>query len=178
MPYISPADIAPPDISNGPSEVPTVAELRALFGNFPDGLGAFDQMYQRMIGNGRLERSLRFVVLGAAARWRNDPFVASVMFGYAIDDGFDPAALAGLIEEAEQGEPVSGEGHLLAFCRKSTETAFKMVQSDVDGLLETGWTNGQIVEAVTMVGLSGYMTVMAASGGLLTTPGLEAEPWH
>ncbi|MEM7271465.1 MAG: hypothetical protein AAF547_00170 [Actinomycetota bacterium] len=178
MSFIPVLEAEPPIGAADPTAVPPIAELRGVFAHFPTGLGAFDQMYQRMVGKGRLDRTLRFVILGASARWRNDPFIASAMFRQAIDDGLTAVELGDLIGEAESGDPIGAEATLLGFCRKATETAFKMIQRDVDALRTVGWTNGQIVEAVTMVSLSGYMTVMAAGGGLTQTPGLEAEPWR
>ena len=155
-----------------------IPETRRVIANFPDGLAAFDQMYERMVGHGRLDATLRLVILGASARWRSDPYIAGAMFTQAMHEGIEREALAALIADAEGGEPTTAEGVLLAFCRKSTETAFKMVAADVERLKDSGWTNGQIVEAVTMVSLSGYMTVMSAAGGLLDDPTLDGEPWR
>ena len=155
-----------------------VNELRGVFAHFPDGLGAFDQMYERMVGKGRLELTMRLVILGASARWRSDDYIAAAMFGQALEEGLDASTLGSIIDDAEGSSPAGPEALLLAFCRKATESAFKMVQRDVDALNDVGWSTGQIVEATSMVSLSGYMTVMSAAGGLLRTPGLEAEPWR
>lgn len=158
--------------------VKPVDQLRGVFGNFPDGLGAFDQMYERMVGKGRLDQSLRFAILGSAARWRDDQFISGLMFQLALDAGLESAALESLIADAEQGQASEANAALLAFCKKATENAFKMVDGDIETLRAHGWTNGQIVEATSMVSLSGYMTVMAAGGGFLQQPGLKAEPWR
>lgn len=161
-----------------PADVAPIDALRGVIAHFPDGLGAFDQMYARMVGQGRLDLTMRLAVLGAAARWRSDDHTAGFMFDQAIVAGLDASVLGTWIDEAERREPGSAEAALLTYCRKATESAFKMIQRDVDELLVQEWTNGQIVEAVTMVGLSGYITVMSAAGGLLAGPTLEAEPWR
>lgn len=166
------------EVEAPPPGVTPVAELRGIISHFPDGLGAFDQMYERMVGQGRLDQGLRYVLLAAAARWRSDDYIAGFMFGQALEAGMSADDLGSLIGEAEGDEQSRPEAALLAFCRKVTESAFKMVQSDVDALQAHGWTTGQVVEAVTMVSLSGYMTVLSAAGGLLEAPALEAEPWR
>lgn len=153
-------------------------ELRGVFAHFPDGLAAFDQMYARMVGKGRLDLALRLVIIGSSARWRSDPYIAGTMFTQAMHEGLAATALAELIEETEGDEPTSPEAVLLSFCRKVTQTAYKTIPSDMEKLRASGWTNGQIVEAVTMVSLSGYMSAMSAAGGLLAEPNVEAEPWR
>gem|GEM_PF-6130669 len=158
--------------------LPALPELRGIITHFSDGLGAFDQMYARMVGKGRLEPTLRLVILAAAARWRSDNYIASAMFAQAIQEGLAKDKLAALIAEAEGPEPTSNEAVLLAFWRHVTAAAYKTVQSDIDNLRRHSWTNGHMVEAVTMVSLSGYMTVLAAAGGLLKDSTLEPEPWH
>ena len=175
MSFISQTDVEEVATS---TTVKPIAELRRVFGNFPDGLAAFDQMYERMVGKGRLDQSMRFAILGAAARWRSDDFVSGLMFEMAVDAGLEAAALESLIARVE-GEAVSGaDAVLLAFCKKATENAFRMVDGDIETVRAHGWTNGQIVEATSMVSLSGYMTVMAAGGGFLQQPGRKAEPWR
>ncbi len=184
MPFLPALDVDAGSAEPDPSGAPTLAaasdlaELRGVVGHFPDGLGALDQMYQRMVGRGRLEPTVRLVIVGASARWRSDGYVAGAMFRRAIDAGLEPDDLGRLIDEAEGPEPASPEAVLLRFCRKVTETAYKTVQSDIDALRAVGWTNGQIVEAVTMISLSGYMSVMAAAGGLAQKPPPGSEPWR
>ncbi len=168
---------APPE-ATALADTSDLAALRGIVGHFPDGLGALDQMYERMVGQGRLDPTLRLTIIGASARWRSDAFLANAMLAQAVDGGRDADTLARLIEEAEGPEPSSAEAVLLAFCRKVTETAYKTVQRDMDILQASGWANGQIVEAVTMISLSGYLSVMGAVGGLPQGHTPEARPWH
>lgn len=178
MPFIQTLDVDPVADEIGAAGMPALPELRGIIKNFSDGLGAFDQMYARMVGKGRLAPTLRLVILAAAARWRSDGYIAGAMFSQALQEGMGKDELATLIAEAEGSEPTGAEAVLLSFCQKITHEAYKTVQSDIDKLHSQDWSTGQIVEAVTMVSLSGYMTVLAASGGLLQNPNLEPEPWH
>ena len=57
-------------------------------------------MYERMVGQGRLEPTLRLVIVAASARWRSDGYVAGAMF-----------------ERAMRGGPRSGPGPIVRMIR-------------------------------------------------------------
>ena len=55
---------------------------------------------------------------------------------------------------------------LLAVCRKVAAAAYRTVTADIDRLTEAGWGTQEIVEALTVVALSGWMNGIASAVGL------------
>jgi uncharacterized protein YciW len=61
----------------------------------------------------------------------------------------------------------SGEGRsdaetcLLTWARKMATTPYKVVERDIERLHTAGWRDQEIVEALTAVSLSAYMSVMS-----------------
>ena len=57
------------------------------------------------------------------------------------------------------------EKKLLKFCVKSAKNAYKVLQEDIDTLIEAGYSGSQILEALCIVGYFNYMnTIMLATG--------------
>ena len=143
------------------------ADLREIYAHFPESLRAVDIMYELMIGQGVLSRDLRELVFAAASDARGDHYLARAMCEQAADHRGVSADEAYSICRLEPGATCSeGEHALLAFSRKAAEVPYKMIQRDVDEVLQAGFSNRGLVEALTLVCLSGYMNVMSLSVGL------------
>ncbi len=142
-------------------------ELRAILVRFPGALDAADEMYRRIMNEGHLGRVLREQIFVAASSIRGCRYAVAAHGAWlagpgAIDDGDVAAMRAG-------EDPVSAsaaERTLLDVCRKVAAAAYRTVTSDIDRLEAAGWGRQEIVEALTVVALSGWMNGIASALGL------------
>jgi alkylhydroperoxidase family enzyme len=105
-------------------------------------LQALDTQYDLMIGQGRLDRGLRELIFACAASARGDEYLAHAM--------------------AASGEGRSdAETCLLMWVRKMATMPHKTVEEDMKRLHSAGWRDQEIVEALTVVSLSAYTSIMS-----------------
>jgi uncharacterized peroxidase-related enzyme len=170
--------ITAPDIASRAEEAGTRYEryriehghfdaLRAVLVRFPSGLGAADEMYRQIMNEGHLGRVLREQIFLAASVVRG--------CGYAVDahgawltgaGGLGPDAVAALREGEDPSSASEPERVLLDVCRKVAGAAYRTVAADIERLEGAGWSREEIVEALTVVALSGWMNGIAAGVGL------------
>ena len=137
-----------------------LAALRGAFAHFPAALKALDNQYDLIIGQGRLDRSVRELIVACAASARGDEYLARAMAGQAAAHGFADADSA--VAMAASGEGRSdAETCLLTWARKMGTTPYKVVEEDMARLHGAGWHDQEIVEALTVVSLSAYMSTMS-----------------
>ena len=136
------------------------AALREAFAYFPAALRALDNQYDLIIGQGRLDRGLRELVFACAASARGDDYLARAMAAQAAAHGF--TGTGAVLAMAASGEGRSdAETCLLTWARKMATTPYKAVERDMERLHSAGWRDQEIVEALTVVSLSAYMSVMS-----------------
>jgi uncharacterized peroxidase-related enzyme len=170
--------ITAPDIGSRDADVRTLYErfraehahfdeLRAVLVRFPSALGAADEMYRRIMNDGHLGRVLREQVFVAASSVRGCRYAVAAhgawLAGPGGIDGGDVAALQAGEDPASASAP---ERTLLDVSRKVAAAAYRTVAADVDRLEEAGWSRHEIVEALTVVALSGWMNGIASALGL------------
>lgn len=148
-------------------------ELRRRFAWFPTALTAVDYMYDVMLGQGRLERWQRELAFAAACDARGDDYLAAAARGEltrhrGVDDRIARAMIRG--EEVPELGPV--EAAIVAYARKAGTTPYKMVEGDVEALRAVGLGTEDVVEVLTVVCLSGYMSVLSQTAHLTAS----AEP--
>jgi len=142
-------------------------ELRHMLVRFPAALSAADGMYHRIMNEGHLGRMLREQIFLVTSHERGCSYAVAAHGRWLVANtdmsGTDVAALLRL--EAVRG--VSDRARaLLAYTRKVAAAPYKIVAADLDDLYEVGWTQPEIVEALTVVSLSGWMNSYANSLGL------------
>lgn len=135
------------------------AALREAFEYFPAALRALDNQYDLIIGQGRLDRGLRELVFACAASARGDEYLAR--------DGrtgrsarvrrHRRGACNGRVGRGEVGR----RDIPLTWARKMATTPYKAVEQDMERLHSAGWRDQEIVEALTVVSLSAYMSIMS-----------------
>jgi alkylhydroperoxidase family enzyme len=136
--------------------------VRQLFAYFPAALKALDNQYDLIIGQGRLDRGLRELIFASAASARGDVYLAHAMASVAAEDGFGDTTAA-LDSAASAKGRSDGETRLLAWAQKMATTPYKSVEDDVEELHDAGWSDEEIVEALTVVSLSAYMSILSLS---------------
>lgn len=144
-----------------------IDDLRAVLVRFPAALGAADEMYRRIMNEGHLGRLLREQVFVAASVVRNCSYAVAAhgewLSGPGGMDRADVAAMQGGDDPASATIP---ERALLEVCRKVAAAPYRTVRADIDHLEEAGWSREAIVEALTVVALSGWMNGIAGAVGL------------
>lgn len=134
--------------------------LREAFAYFPAALQALDNQYGLIIGQGRLDRGLRELIFACAASARGDGYLARAMAAQAAAHGFAGADAVLAMAASAEGRS-DAETCLLTWARKMATVPYKAVGEDVERLHSAGWGDQDIVEALTVVSLSGYMSVMS-----------------
>ena len=134
--------------------------LREAFAYFPAALQALDNQYDLIIGQGRLDRGLRELIFACAASARGDEYLARAMAGQAAAHGF--SGTGAVLAMAASGEGRSdAETCLLTWAQKMATMPYKVVEQDMERLHSAGWQDQEIVEALTVVSLSAYMSIMS-----------------
>lgn len=141
--------------------------LRALLVRFPAALGAADEMYRRIMNEGHLGRVLREQIFVAASAVRKCHYAVAAHGDWLIGrGGMRRADVTALQEGADPASASVAERRLLEVCRKVAAAPYRTVPDDMDRLEEVGWSREAIVEALTVVALSGWMNGIAAAVGL------------
>jgi len=142
-------------------------ELRAILVRFPSGLGAADDMYHRIMNEGHLGRVLREQIFVAASSVRGCRYAMAAHGAWLAGPGeIDDADVAALRAGEDPASASAAERTLLDVCRKVAAAAYRTVTADIDRLEEAGWGKPEIVEALTVVALSGWMNGIASAVGL------------
>jgi uncharacterized peroxidase-related enzyme len=139
-------------------------ELRLVLARFPAALTAADVMYRRIMNEGHLGRVLREQIFVVSSTVRDCVYAVAAHGEWLAEHGSEsPADVAALQQADDQASATERERALFAFCRKVAEAPYKTVRSDIDGLLQVGWDLPEIVEALTVISLSGWMNSLANS---------------
>lgn len=151
------------------------AALRAVLVRFPSALIAVDEMYARIMNEGRLGRLLREWLFVASSVVRGCEYaVAGHGRWLAGPGGMDPEHVAALQRGEDPATASEPERVLLGVCRKVAAAAHRTVDADVARLEEAGWDRHAMVEAFSVVALSGWMNGVA--GGLGLEPDTSETP--
>jgi len=134
--------------------------LRRMFALFPAALTALDNQYDLIIGQGTLDRSCRELIFACAASARGDLYLAEAMANQAALHGLGDPETALAIASTANGRS-DAESRLLAWVQKMATTPYKSVEADAEQLHAAGWSDQEIVEALTVVSLSAYMSTMS-----------------
>jgi uncharacterized peroxidase-related enzyme len=168
--------IPPPDLEDLPPEVRSQYEqhrqehahfdqLRLSLARFPAALRAADGMYRQIMNEGRLGRTLREQIFLVASGVRGCGYAESVHGGWLVANTGMTRADVGALRKSAPTIDRRGEA-LLGFARKVAAAPYKTVSADFDRLREAGWEIPDIVEALSVVSLSGWMNGYADALGL------------
>lgn len=141
--------------------------LRRALLRFPSALRAADGMYDEIIGNGLLDRTLKEQVCVACAGVRDCAYgIAAHGQWLAQHAGFSSSDVDDIAAGRTPTTHSAFEKAILAFSRKVATAPYRTVPSDLDGLRDTGGDDRTIIETITVVSLSGWMNGYAMALGL------------
>ena len=139
-------------------------ELRRMLVRFPAALSAADGMYDRIMNEGHLGRTLREQIFLVTSDERGCSYAVAAHGRWLVTNtdmsGTDVEAIQG----GEDLPAVSFRDRaLLTYTRKVAAAPYKIVTADLDELHAVGWSESEIVEALSVVSLSGWMNSYANS---------------
>ena len=170
--------IAPPDLQRIDSELRAeyeasrtrfhhFDELRRILVRAPAAFRAADGMYGLIMERGRLDRALKEAIFVTCAGVRHCRYGQAAHGSWLIEHaGLNDLAVESLARGEGLGGHSAAEHALLAFSRKVAAAAYRTVERDIETLRGAGFDTPEIVEALTVVGLSGWMNGYADALGL------------
>jgi uncharacterized peroxidase-related enzyme len=173
--------IAPPDLDEIDAGLRAEYELgRGRFAHFdqlrrvlirvPAAFRAADGMYGLIMERGLLDRAVKEAMFVTCAGVRQCRY-GQAAHGTWLVEHVEMTNLE--VESLARGEDLvrhTASCHvLLAFARKVAAAPYRTVDSDIEALREAGFDTPEIIEALTVVGLSGWMNGYADALGLDAT---------
>ncbi len=136
--------------------------LRRMLAWFPPALGAADHLYKPCFEQGHLSRELKELLFVVSSHERGCSYCAGGHSRFLVKElGFARSD----VERLRDGEPIEPLGDaelaLVAFMRKLCHEPHKTITADVDDLRANGWSNPEIVEALTINMISAFTNTMA-----------------
>ena len=136
--------------------------LRRTCAHFPAALGGVDRMYESSMASGRLSRLLRELMFVAASDERGDRYCAEAVTDDIADRfSLDRDSINAMARGEVGGALSDAEAALVDYARKVARAPYKMVPGDIARLTEHGWETPDIVEALTIVCIAGYMNTLS-----------------
>jgi uncharacterized peroxidase-related enzyme len=149
--------------------------LRRVLLRVPAAFRAADGMYGLIMEKGLLDRELKEAIFVACAAVRGCGYGLAAHGGWLIEHAqLSPANLESLARGEDLGRHSHSERALLAFARKVAAAPYRTVERDIETLRAAGLDTPEIVEALTVVSLSGWMNGYADALGLNETDAVEA----
>jgi len=142
-------------------------QLRRVLMRFPAAFRAADGMYFLIMERGRLDRELKEVIFVACSGVRECRYGLAAHGGWLIEHtGLAPSEVESLARGEDLTRQSESQRALLAFARKVAGAAYRTVEQDIETLRGAGFDTPTIVEALTVVSLSGWMNGYADALGL------------
>jgi uncharacterized peroxidase-related enzyme len=136
--------------------------LRRMLAWFPPALGVADRMYEPCFEQGLLSRELKELLFVVSSHERGCSYCAGGHSRFLVKElGFTRSD----VERLRDGEPIEQLGDaelaLVAFMRKLCHEPHKTVDADIRNLRMNGWSDAEIVEALTINMISAFTNTMA-----------------
>ncbi len=147
--------------------LPEGAHLSELFARFPDSrdtLMAFTEVVMR--GPGELEVGTRELIAAYVSGLNRCTFCLGSHLIYAQAFGIGEGVLQALLEDVDSA-PVSDElKALLGYLTKLNQLPSRIVQADIDAVLNAGWSERALFEAVQIAGMFNMMNRIVEGTGV------------
>jgi uncharacterized peroxidase-related enzyme len=136
--------------------------LRRMLAWFPPALVAADHMYKPCFEQGHLSREFKEWLFVVSSHERGCSYCAGGHSRFLVKElGFARSD----VERLRDGELVEqlndAELALVAFMRKLCQEPYKTVDADIQNLRVNGWSDPEIVEALTINMISAFTNTMA-----------------
>lgn len=93
----------------------------------------------------------------------------------AIEFGFAPEIVEGLIADVETAPVADNLKPLMAYLRKLTLEPYRIIQADADAVYAAGWDERALSDAITVASLFAFVNRMAMGHGVLPLTEERAE---
>ncbi|MCH8156389.1 MAG: peroxidase-related enzyme [Nitrospinae bacterium] len=139
-------------------------QLKSVFGGVPGVIKVLSpwpellELYATRIGmimfsETRLSRAVKEMIASLVSRINECGYCLTYHKGFLVETGISSAEAEAIVADYKTASITDAEKKLLAYVEKVTRNAYKVTDSDVEGLKECGWSEEQILEATLVVGL-------------------------
>ena len=144
--------------------------LRRVLVRVPAAFRAADGMYGLIMERGLLGREAKEAIFVSCAGVRHCSYGQAAHGAWLVEHaGWTVNEVESLARGEELARHSASERALLAFARKVAAAAYRTVERDIEMMREAGFATPEIVEALTVVSLSGWMNGYAEALGLEDT---------
>jgi uncharacterized peroxidase-related enzyme len=148
--------------------LPENAGPPAIFAKYPEIYGAWSTMSQALMnGPSSLSQGERELILAYAAGVAGCKFVYVAHSEVAYAWGIESGLIERLLADPDTLPAKANLKPLLAFVRKLTLTPGAMSQADVDAVLEAGWDEQALHDAVAVTGRAVFMQRLVEGFGFI-----------
>jgi uncharacterized peroxidase-related enzyme len=149
-------------------------QLRRILVRVPAAFRAADGMYGLIMEQGLLDRAIKEAMFVTCAGVRQSRYGQAAHGRWLIEHtGMTELEVESLARGEELARHSAAERVLLAFARKIAAAPYRTVERDIEMLRDTGFDTPEIIEALTVVSLSGWMNGYADALGLEATDASE-----
>jgi uncharacterized peroxidase-related enzyme len=138
--------------------LPENAGPPAIFAKYPEIYGAWSTMSQALMnGPSSLSQGERELILAYAAGVAGCKFVYVAHSEVAYAWGIEPGLIERLLADPDTTPAQARLKPLLAFVRKLTLTPSEMTQAAADAVIEAGWDEQALHDAIAVTGRAAFM---------------------
>ena len=139
-------------------------QLRSVFGKVPGVMKALSpwpdvlELYATRIGmivfsKTLLTRAVKEMIASLVSKINECDYCLTYHKSFLVDAGISSPEAEAIVANYKTAPIPDSEKTLLAYVEKVTLHAYKTTDADIAGLKESGWSEGQILEATLVVGL-------------------------
>lgn len=131
--------------------VPNVYKVLSLW---PKGLELYVAMVQGMMfADSKLSRAIKEMIASTVSRINQCNYCLKHHTNFMTLYGITPAVSEQIVNDPQTAQISEAEKRLLAYVDKVTRNAYKVMDADVEGLKEIGWSHEEILEATLVASL-------------------------
>ncbi|WP_301282664.1 carboxymuconolactone decarboxylase family protein [Ruegeria atlantica] len=147
--------------------LPEGAHLRDLLARFPKNIEPLMTFVNSVLrSNGELTIGERELIAAFVSGLNSCRFCYGSHVIHAETLGIDPGLIKQLLEDIEASDVSEKMKPMLRYVEKLNTLPNKLVQADVDAVLEQGWVEEALFEAIEVTGLFNMMNRIVEGGGV------------
>ena len=150
--------------------------LADVFGKFNMGLESLTAFHDDVLrGESDLSIAERELIAAWVSASNDCQFCFNAHKVYALAFGIEETLFDAMIEDLDSAPVDARLKPLLAYCRKLTVAPARMVQADVDSVINAGWSEEALHTAILVTGIFNLMNRIIFAHGLPGNEALYAE---
>jgi len=139
-------------------------QLKTVFGQVPGVMKALSpwpdvlELYVNRVGmimlsETLLTRAQKEMIAALVSKINSCDYCLTYHKSFMVDAGLTSQDAEAVVADYQTAAISDSEKKLLAYAEKVTRHAYKTTDADMEGLKESGWSDGQVLEATLVVGL-------------------------